>query len=313
MKIAYRRQAGMIALSPLDTGTRGLWFEKRLALVAWLRDRGHVVHLIGRKTKASTQPTEHRFDGSYDMLMIEFGSSNKQFYGDDIAETLRMAREHRGPVVFLNDDPDLPFPWKDHADFRNWTVWMNGTMPAKMNAAQPDCPIRDFPFAAVALVKRIDKVDDYHRKFVYLGRPKGREKVFQRLLVDEGLELTIAGRAGDWADFKRHVVDAPDQPKRSAWYRQFLGSLAVADAKHKRLGFRTGRAFHALLAGVPFVAEADHPALAPYASFRTADDIRGYAHRWSDPDARYQALNQQIMRFIGERQICEATAERSGL
>ena len=49
--------------------------------------------------------------------------------------------------------------------------------------------------------------------------------------------------------------DPPSQEERSSFYRQFAYCLGMNDNKHKKLGWNTGRIFHALASGIPVLHE----------------------------------------------------------
>jgi hypothetical protein len=85
---------------------------------------------------------------------------------------------------------------------------------------------------------------------VYLGRPNGRVKQLTPYLGD----LVIAGKPKEWSNFDVEVIEQPAQSDRRNFYRSFSAAFAGFDNKHALTGWRTGRAFHALLAGVPVIA-----------------------------------------------------------
>jgi hypothetical protein len=58
------------------------------------------------------------------------------------------------------------------------------------------------------------------------------------------------------------IVDAPEQSARADWYGQYRACFAMFDGKHAITGWRTGRAYHALLAGIPVASPTGNPALA---------------------------------------------------
>lgn len=315
MKIAYRRMSGTVSFSAEEKGSRGLWWEKRQGLVRWLVARGHSIDLVSRLSKKSDSgllglapydPARH------EVLMVEFGSSNERFNGADLTETMRIANAHKGLGIFLCDDPDLPFLWDRLHDVSKWVAWTNARYPEPIGKQPAIVPSLDFPFAAVLTPpplqpNRAAASDE----LVYLGRPNGRAKSL-RMVLSSGVPLRVYSKPADWDGFDVVVGEPPSQPKRRAWYASKGASLVLADAKHKRMGFRTGRAYHALLAGTPFLYERDHKAFAGcvggfadapqlLAQYNLAYVGRGFMvqrqREWADPD----------------RAICIDTANRAGL
>src|SRR3984957_13659717 len=143
--------SGAVGLTDEEKGTRGLWLEKRRALLKELRGRGHEVSVVNRMTAPSKVDDPPRWDPKRcDLLMIEFGSSNARFYGEDLALTQCMADEHAGPIVFLCDDPDLPYAWKMVTSRRDrWTAWFNASMGVPFGGQPPEIRILDAPFASL--------------------------------------------------------------------------------------------------------------------------------------------------------------------
>ena len=114
MRIGYRRFSGPVGITQQESGTRGLWWDKRLALLRLLQSRGHQVVPMTKPTKHSAGVWKPVYDpqlARIDLLLIEFGGTNMQFYGDDIRQTMELLRRYNGMVLYLNDDPDLMLPW----------------------------------------------------------------------------------------------------------------------------------------------------------------------------------------------------------
>lgn len=317
MRIAYRRLSGAIGVTDQEIGARGLWWEKRRALLRALQARGHQVDFVGRLTKptAAEHPTVaiHR---DHELLMLEFGSNNEQFYGRDLEISYMVAARHRGPIVFLCDDPDLPLAW-DKAEMlglERWTFWLNATRgalwPGLSAAAQ--ARVRDFPFASLMEARR-PSLGATPAHLVYLGRPHGRMRAF-RSLIQSGAPLQVHGKPKDWA---RHpeitVLPPPHQPQRAAFYAAQRGALVVADGKHKTLGWRTGRAYHAVLAGCPALPESDHEVLRPLGSYRHPDEIAERVARWSDPHLRAADWRRQHEVVMADRELCAQRLDELGL
>lgn len=319
MRIAYQRMSGAVGLSLEEKGTRGLWWEKRRALFSALQNRGHQICLTSRVTK-QTKASGYSFlpfrePAWYDMLMIEFGSSNSQFYGKDLEETRNAAAMMCAagkPVIFLCDDPDLPYLWKTMTgQHKNWSVWMNARYPQPFGGQPETVRSFDFPFSSL---QNCSNPSSHFQKdaLVYIGRPNGRESSVKDLIQSRA-PWRVYGRPAEWAKFGVPVFEAPNQPQRSAFYQGQIGSLVLADSKHKRLGWRTGRAYHALLAGCPAVVEASHTALSHFQTFREGAEIRHILNLWSDPKVRMQEWERQINILNDEKQIAETTFKAHGL
>lgn len=312
MKVAYRRMSGPIGFSDLEAGTRGLWLEKRRAFVMELRRRGHQVDIFNRMTKFSQQLTTPTFNDSYDVLFIEFGSSNLNFYHDDLNKTQRLTREHGGKIVFLCDDPDLPYLWRTLKadDFEWWAVWANATKCLPFGGQPAAIKTFDFPFASLLPMRRPQDV--YGDKFVYIGRPNGRAAAFTALHAAHA-PYQVYGRTKEWPA-AINVLDPPEQNQRTAFYAKQLGSLVIADNKHKQLGWRTGRAYHAIAAGCPAVVEKSHTVLSNmFADFTLPGDLENLRELWSVPGVRREICELQQAVVEGELKIAAATFESVGL
>ena len=73
--------------------------------------------------------------------------------------------------------------------------------------------------------------------------------------------IEISGKPKEWTDFNINVIENPQQKDRRKFYRNYKGCLTVYDSKHKTSGWRTGRAYHALYAGIPVCAPAGNNGL----------------------------------------------------
>ena len=71
--------------------------------------------------------------------------------------------------------------------------------------------------------------------------------------------MTVAGKQDEWGDVT--AITPPEQKDRAEFYRQWRTCLAIYDSKHRDTGWRTGRAYHALMAGIPVAAPTGNPAL----------------------------------------------------
>ena len=106
MYIVYRRMSGAIGLTDLEKGTRGLWLEKRRALLAELRRRGHVVDVVNRMTKFSEPLNPPEWNPrKCELLIIEFvelraghdllaGAQESDGFGDGFGGVGEVARDH---------------------------------------------------------------------------------------------------------------------------------------------------------------------------------------------------------------------------
>ncbi len=323
-KILYRRYSGAIGLTKDEIGTRGLWWEKRHGLCQFLVSRGHDIHFVNRMTKESSG-LGSEYDGPYDLMIVEFGSGNKNFYGKDIEETLRMMRNlPKGtPKIFICDDPDLPLEWGAVSGIQNVFAWYN-CVGANSLLNQPEAiKTYDMPFSSLVVAANggvypepliLTPEQREGRGLCYLGRPDGRRKIIHQLLAGN-IKFRVYGRQPEWDDLGITAHPAPNQPQRAAFYSKQLGCLALADAKHKILGWRTGRAFHAIVAGCPAVFESDHRAFAGgYRSFRNIIELRQIIYNWeNDSDYRLNDLKKQRQNILDDLGIALATLRKFSL
>lgn len=282
MIVGYRRLSGAIGITEHESGTRGMWWEKRAALLAALRLRGHEVHLLSKPTRPSRGLWEiPPPDTELDLLMVEFGGTNKIFFGEDLAATADIITHHSGPAIYLWDDPDLPLP-AGMDGLQPWTIWANSPGAERL-AGPPGSRVLDFPFASLQ-APAPPSVPGVQR-FIYMGRPTGRRADLEYL--DPAL-VEVYGRPAEWAAHNVEVHCAPAQPLRSALYARYAGGLALASGKHKRMAWRTGRGTHCILSGTPIVTPEDHPGLARY------------GHRISQPGQLREVLDQWLE--LGQRE-----------
>ena len=304
MKIAYRRMSGAIGLTEKELGTRGLWFEKRKALVNELRQRGHKVDFLNRMTKYSKK-YEKQIKLDHDILFIEFGSNNTLSYGDDLKETVDLVKKYKGTKIFLCDDPDLPFIWRsfDKEELENFSCWLNCCSPKYFGGCPEYIPLYDFPFSS--LQKNIDPSSYYNKDyFVYIGRPNGREKEIS-ILIENKIPWRVYGDPKHWAKFNIRVLQPPTQPMRAMFYNKVLGSIVLADKKHRDLGWRTGRAYNAILSGCPALVEGSHPGLSKINNFNSVSELSSFFEKWKDPVKRKKDWIQQLEIIKGERKQAE--------
>jgi hypothetical protein len=264
MKIGYRRVSGKLPLTANEAGARGTWLEKRRALIAELLDRGHTVDYLSDPTPKSQAAGFLKVPyQACDLLVLEFGGMNLMFNKKAWEETFVVIRAHKGKIVFLCDDPDLTFLWKEmpDEDWSRWTIAANATEISLVRdklKVPTKARVIDLPFHELLPVQEFSDGDK--ATTVYYGRPNGRIKILTPYLLS-GI-LTVAGRTEEWNDPSLRIVEPPAQKDRAEWYRQWRGCFAMYDQKHALCGWRTGRAYHALLAGIPVVVPRGNPALA---------------------------------------------------
>jgi hypothetical protein len=257
-KVGYRRVSGKIGLTNKENGVRGAWVEKRVALFKNMLDFGYRIIPLSEATDATKDDGFETFSDyqQCDVLMLEFGGTNLQFYQKYWDKTVEMIKAHKGRIIFLNDDPDLPFLWEllPDEDWSRWTVAANATNCDEVHTVLK-CPIGvtvvDLPMASGM------EFAEFHAgsipKVIYIGRPSGRTKYFKEFT--SARSLAIAGKEAEWSDYDAlEILENPQQRDRRKFYQQFHGCLAVYDDKHKKTGWRTGRAYHALYAGIPVCA-----------------------------------------------------------
>lgn len=317
MKIAYRRMSGSVGFSDQEPGFRGAWLEKRKALFMLLQQRGHDIEVVGRLSKASGG-VNLPWQPPYDLLMVEFGGGNKIFNGRDLELTLKLAHEHHGPKVFLCDDPDLDFIWDEleihFVGASGWFIWNNSLTAARLPKQPKDIPVYDYPFSW-NVPERAPLAEYDRERLVYIGRPGGRSRPIKELVAAQ-VPFVAYAKPVEWAKFPQvKVLEPPTQAARGGFYARALGCLALADAKHKKLAWRTGRAFHALAAGCPAVCEEDHPGLEGFdrMSMRGPAVLR-YMVLLQDLDTRRaQVARARMLVQDRDQAIAEATLLEFGL
>lgn len=237
MKVGYRRYSGKAFLSgDKVTSTRGAWLEKRIAFVELLKSRGHEVTVV--KTGEPMQ--------SFDVLFVEFGSDNAVFYGDDIEYTKKLIEAEQGKIIFICDDPELfpklnPF-YIDH-------YWVNAENELACSK-HFGVPCESFPFYGLQETQSF--ASEHNEKVVYYGgTSQGREERLSKYRVF--LPLEVYGKQKDFKDI--NPLPPPSQEERASFYRKFKYCLGMTDNKHRKLGWNTGRIYHAIAAGVPVLHE----------------------------------------------------------
>jgi len=287
--IGYRRVSGKIGLTQNEKGKRGSWVEKRVALLRNLLNLNYKIKLLSKTSDETNLPINNN---DFKFLILEFGGTNYNFYKKDWDNTVEIIKKFDGNILFINDDPDLPFLWNllDNENWERWTVGVNAvnTLQAK-NILK--CPIKtkvvDIPMFKGMVFKEFNNINN--PEMIYIGRPNGRNKYFNEFLKCK--QLSIAGKEKEWIGFEANIVDMPDQKDRSEFYRKFNSSLTIYDTKHKLASWRTGRAFHAIYAGIPVCSPKGNYGLNWCYPVETYTDIIDFIN--SDKEFRETIWNKQ--------------------
>lgn len=271
MKISYRRYSGKpMLLGDKVTSTRGSWVEKRTAFISKLRDKNEV-----------------EFD-AYDaeMLFVEFGSTNTQFYGEDIKKTIELVnhyKENNKKVIFLCDDPELV-----PKDVSEWAteMWVN----ANENACSIlwKLPCKSFYFHA--LIQKLPYSTNHNNKIIYWGGSSGgREDTLAKL--QRIYDIEVFGKQKEYTKIK--VKEGPNQDKRMEFYSNFKFCLSLRDNKHIKLGWKTGRHYHAINAGIPALTVTE---LITYKNNELDNKLRLDIYKRNLQEVKQHELwNQQIL------------------
>lgn len=278
--VGYRRVSGKIGLTDNESGIRGAWVEKRVALFKSMLGKGYRLQVLSPTTDETARHgvLGHNKYVNCDVLILEFGGTNWQFYGDHWLQTFNIIRNHCGPIIFICDDPDLPFLWDKigDEDWSRWTIAANAChtdVVGRILKCPPASRVVDYPMLPADSQEFSAGVE---QALVYIGRPGGRTKYFREFLRADYLD--IAGKVSEWQGFDvKHLVDIPAQKNRQAFYRKYAGCLSVYDDKHRQTGWRTGRAYHALFSGTPVCAPSGNDGLYWTHVVTVADDISRFA------------------------------------
>lgn len=279
--IGYRRVAGKIGLTDHENGIRGAWVEKRIALLKSFLYLKYQIILLSETTKITKQQAFRTFSKYQpcDLLIIEFGGNNLRFYEKDWLKTVEMIKCHQGQILFLIDDPDLSFLWHllPEEDWTRWIIAANAVNPSEVRQilkVPTGAKVIDYP-----MMPDNNDLKFYakeNNKLIYVGRPNGRKKYFND--YTKCPDLQIAGQAKDWKDYEAiQLLPYPQQKHRKQFYQQFSGCLAISDNKHMRTGWRTGRAYHALNAGIPVCAPIGNAGLNWCSTITGLSDLSLYA------------------------------------
>ena len=276
-KVGYRRVSGKIGLTSRENGARGAWVEKRISLFKKLIEFGHRIIPLSEATEATKESNIITFDGyqKCDVLMLEFGGNNLQFYKKYWDKTIEIIKLHKGKIIFLNDDPDLPFLWKLLPD-ENWSRWIISANAKNTEAVKnalkcpSGCRVVDFPMASGMPFEEFQHGELSY--LIYIGRPNGRSKYFKEFTKSK--HLKVAGKPEEWKEYVGlSIIENPQQRERRKFYQMFYGCLSVYDDKHKDTGWRTGRAYHSLCAGIPACAPVGNSGLEWCYPIETSEDI----------------------------------------
>ena len=92
------------------------------------------------------------------------------------------------------------------------------------------------------------------------------------------------------------TLPPPEPGKRAEMFREYRASLAVYDKKHAKLGFRTGRAFHAVVGGAPAITPIGHPGLSWAHQLHKPFDLVDFVDA-SESDRRSELERQRSLAF----------------
>ena len=328
MKIGYRRWSRPIGTSPDEKFSISGWFEKRLAFLKLLEDRGHSVEMLSGLTKESAQAfgqSVFKFPAEeLDLLFIEMSNENVLQNYKVIAESMGIMNTVKCPIILLWDDPAITLKIRQPQELpkikmekMNFTVFIN----AEAELGDVDWPsffapeVREnigtvkfefFPFGA--LLTQLEIADNPEKdSLVYIGgHGGGRLKDLE--IIRAQLPLEIFYKQTSYP-YELHG-EAPRQPERLNFYRKYMCNLGLQDSTHKRLKWHTGRCFHALAAGIPSLVDKNS-VLAKYftpCDFDRTNDGYDYVRT-----VRRQAVENSRRALTGLNQIINLTLEKYGL
>lgn len=278
MKIGYRRWSTPIGLSDKETCKISGWLEKRKALLKFLEERGHEVLLMSRATPPSKGMWDHKANlekiNDIDCLFIEMSNHNLLHNYKDVAESVRILNEVTCPVYVLWDDPELEFHIWSNKMNDLWikkdkiTVFANceniegnedyleGLIYYKQHIEVKETKFEFFPIVSLLNYEdhSFSKAEQIKMKVVYLGGPSGGRKA-EILKLRQHIPIEVYYNTKSWPI----PIDgeAPLQVERLNFYSSFIANIGLQDHKHKKLGWLTGRCFHALMAGTPSLVPED--------------------------------------------------------
>jgi len=300
MIIGYRRITSKIGLSFFESGQRGSWVEKRIGLINFLKSKNIEINYLSSFTSQSQHIKQS--EGKIDVLLLEFSGNNLNFYEKDYNHTLKLIEKHNGKIIFVCDDPDLPFLWKllKNEDFSRWDIWINAKNKEKAREILkiPDkCQVYDIPFHQ--FLKPTNQSNYKIKKIIYIGNNTGRKKIFQELINSPN--LIISGREKEWQDYNVQITLMPDQKDRKQFYKLFFASLCVNDTKHLDSKWRTGRFYHGLYSGLPILTVKNY------------SSVNGYEiENFKDLD-NFTTISDEYRLKIWQKQIDYATQDKGDL
>lgn len=259
MLIGYRRVSGKIGITNNENGVRGAWVEKRKALWNNIKKKHEIIPL-SKLTESTKLTGLEQSNESCDVLLLEFGGINLQFYKKDWNETIQIIKSHKGKVFFITDDPDLPFLWNLHNDYTNWTIIVNALNPKICRTIlkiPATANIQIYPFHID--MDRHEYSTTHNNKVIYIGKPTGRTNYIKKLAYSHHFE--IACKNTERKKIGINSIDIPQQKDRYEFYRKYVGCMALYDKKHAITGWRTGRAYHSLYSGIPVLTISGNEAL----------------------------------------------------
>ena len=252
MLVGYRRVSGKIGLTDNESGVRGAWVEKRKALWDNIKQKHEIIPLSNLTDSTKLTGLEQSNE-SCDILLLEFGGTNLQFYKKHWEETIQIIKSHKGKVFFITDDPDLSFLWDLHHDYSNWTMVVNAINLRVCRVVlkiPSEIKIINYPFHIGMSSQEYS--EEHNKKIIYIGKPSGRMTYIKKLKQSHHFE--IAGKNAEWEKVGVNAIDIPQQKDRYQFYKKYAGCMALYDKKHATTGWRTGRAYHSLYSGIPVLS-----------------------------------------------------------
>lgn len=334
MLIGYRRYSSPIGISPHEKSRVSGWVEKRKALLGLLHDRGHEVLLLSPPTANSKglYSLENNKNRAKDMdaLFIEMSNHNLLHNYEAIAETVNMMNECGCPVFILWDDPELkidthrnkyPLPKLklDEAIIFVNAEYIEPDSDAASRALfrRTSCTVGKpvFEFFPIVSIMEYNTLKESPNTLpfwdiedcIYIGGTSGgRDKVLQG--IQSVIPLTIFSEYK--GDLLKVAGQRPPQNERRNCYSNFATNLGLQDKKHKRLGWLTGRCFHALSAGTPSLVEADSN-LAKYFTPYTLDNLAGQLEMCKAQ--REECVQESIKKVLTLKKQLLLTLEKYGM
>lgn len=276
MKIGYRRYSGPCFTDATKVKShKGAYLAKRIALLEALKGRGNEVTILQKGDDFS----------SYERIFVEFGSTNYMFHKPDIDYSNEILKS--GKAIFFLDDPDM-MP----KELFGARVWVNADAYLCSKKWKITCEY----FPVSALQPQRSPSPGYNDKIVYYGGTSGgRERMLRQYQVFIP-NLEIYGDEKEYSHIK--PLTPPSESERENFYAGFKLCLNVNDGLHKKLKWRTGRKYDAIIAGCPAVDETPQM----FGIIKTMDD-----------EARMELIHEQQIDLIKERATCSALLDSVGM